>query len=84
MRRAAGRGAQAVRQLRLLRYLATANTWCNYRELSEHLGTGYRTIYRDVEQLIRMGVPIDHDDREARGWRLRKGALIRWLTTADP
>lgn len=44
------------------------------RYLAEHLGVSERTIYRDIQDLVRSGVPIDGEARV--GYRLRRGYQV--------
>lgn len=79
MKRPERRGTQALRQIEVMRYLAQAQAWCTVQEIVEHTGCGYRTIYRDIEQLIDIGVPIERDETRQLGCRLRKSRMLRWL-----
>lgn len=44
------------------------------RYLAEHLGVSERTIYRDIQDLVRSGVPIDGE--AGVGYRLRRGYQV--------
>lgn len=44
------------------------------RYLAEHLGVSERTIYRDIQDLVRSGVPID--GAAGVGYRLRRGYQV--------
>lgn len=75
-----GRGAQANRQLLLLRYLASADEWVPTAELVEQLyGAALRTLYRDLRQLQAAGIPIEWDASKERGWRLRPVLAVEWI-----
>jgi hypothetical protein len=55
-----GRGAQSLRHLKLIRLLTSSREWLSISGLCELLyGRSYRTAYRDVEQLMGIGVPIE-------------------------
>ncbi len=82
-----GRGAQTGRQLKLMRLLVASGEWATIAELCDEIyGKGYRTAYRDIEQLVALGIPIErrrspvNEIGNLHEYRLRKSALMAWFT----
>ncbi len=58
-----GRGSQVIRLLTIIQILATHHYGKTVKQLSEELGENLRTIYRDLDVLQEVGLPIYDDAR---------------------
>lgn len=80
------RGDQISRQWRLVRALAGQTEGLPAQTLSDELGVSVRTVYRDLEVLERVGIPLvqDREGRQVR-WRLMdpRGVRLGPLWTAE-
>jgi biotin operon repressor len=65
-------GARSGRLLSILLLLQARHT-ATARELADELGVSMRTVYRDVEVLSRIGVPVYAETGRAGGYRLVDG-----------
>lgn len=72
------RGDQISRQWHLLRALAGRPTGAPARELARELVVSVRTVYRDLEILERVGIPLvqERDGRQVC-WRLLEPRNVR-------
>ncbi|MCI0574481.1 MAG: HTH domain-containing protein, partial [Myxococcaceae bacterium] len=68
------RGEAFVRQLRLLQLLEARKQGLELEEAAEELGTGRRTVYRDLRVLEDAGIPLhaEQQGRRAR-WKMMEG-----------
>jgi predicted DNA-binding transcriptional regulator YafY len=65
-------GARSGRLLSILLLLQSRRT-ATARELAAHLGVSMRTVYRDVEVLAQIGVPLYAENGRSGGYRLVDG-----------
>lgn len=78
-----GRGAQLLRQWRLLRTLEGARRGLSAAELRDAIDAdcSARTVYRDLELLLEVGFPITNESGQ---WRFLESGEGSWVVPINP
>lgn len=71
-----------ARQLRIV-HILRSREWVSATSLANRFGVSQRTIYRDIEQLIAYGIPVEAIPGKDGGYRLGTADLIDSLSLAS-